>query len=238
MVLWAKIDDVTLTYQDMCNKGTGAQCRSYFVVLTLHEYATHAIYDNDKQRWYMYQDYISHHNAQSIEVAHMLMLQDLERLFCRSQSLLSKVGFPKQDGVPTELEEAISTWLHPDEIKRQVRLLESLNLNQPNNEEQQNAYNEIMNSIGEFANVKRESLTSHLFHFIGGPGGTGKFALFRKLHASCCSKGFLITICMATSLAALSFEGAVTAHSSFGYPVEDEEDVDDINPTRCEINNE
>jgi hypothetical protein len=34
------------------------------------------------------------------------------------------------------------------------------------------------------------------------------------------------------------FEGAVTAHSSFGYPVQDEEDVDNINPTRCEINNE
>jgi hypothetical protein len=59
----------------------------------------------------------------------------------------------------------------------------------------------------------------------------------RKLHSSCC-KGFLITICTTTSLAALSLEGAVTAHLLFGYPVEDEEDVDDINPIRCEINKE
>jgi hypothetical protein len=65
----------------------------------------------------------------------------------------------------------------------------------------------------------------------------GKSALFRKLHASCCSKSLLIKICLATNLAALSFEGAVTAHSLCGYPVEDEKDVDDINPTRCEINN-
>jgi hypothetical protein len=58
-------------------------------------------------------------------------------------------------------------------------------------------------------------------HFIGGLGGTGKSALFRKLHTACCSKGLLIAICAATSLAALLFEGDVTAHSLFGYPVED-----------------
>jgi hypothetical protein len=48
----------------------------------------------------------------------------------------------------------------------------------------------------------------------------------------------LIAICAATSLAALLFEGAVTAHSLFGYPVEDKEDVDDLNPTRCEVKKE
>jgi hypothetical protein len=52
----------------------------------------------------------------------------------------------------------------------------------------------------------RNLLTSHQFDFIGKPGGMGKSALFRKLHAACCSKGLLIAICAATSLAALSFE--------------------------------
>ncbi len=66
----------------------------------------------------------------------------------------------------------------------------------------------------------------------------GKSALFRKLHAACRSKGLLIAIGVATSLAALLFEGAVTAHSLFGYPVEDKEDVDDLNPTRCEVKKE
>jgi hypothetical protein len=74
-------------------------------------------------------------------------------------------------------------------------------------------------------------LTSHQFHFIGRPGRMGKSALFRKLHAACCSKGLLIAICAATSLAALLFEGSVTAHYLFSYPVEDEDDVDDLNPT-------
>jgi hypothetical protein len=73
---------------------------------------------------------------------------------------------------------------------------------------------------------------------LADPGRTGKSALLRKLHAGCCSKGLLIAICAAMSLAALSFEGAVTAHSLFGYPVEDEEDVHDLNPTRCEVKKE
>jgi hypothetical protein len=92
-----------------------------------------------------------------------------------------------------------------------------------------------MNSIDEFRNTYWDLLTSHKFHFIGRPGGMGKSAMIRKLHAACCSKGLLIAICAAKSLAALSFEGAVTAHSLFGYPVEDEEDVDDLNPTRCKV---
>jgi hypothetical protein len=88
-----------------------------------------------------------------------------------------------------------------------------------------------MNSIYEFRDTDWDLLTSHLFHFIGRPGGMGKSALFRKLHAACCSKGLLIAICAATSLAALSFVGAVTAHSLFGYPVEDKDNIDDLNPT-------
>jgi hypothetical protein len=73
---------------------------------------------------------------------------------------------------------------------------------------------------------------------MGRPGGMRKSALFRKLHAACPSKGLLNAICAATSLAALLFEGAVTAHSLFGYPIEDKKDVDDLNPTRCEIKKE
>jgi hypothetical protein len=30
------IDDIKITFCDICENGAGAQCRSYFVVLTLH----------------------------------------------------------------------------------------------------------------------------------------------------------------------------------------------------------
>jgi hypothetical protein len=76
-------------------------------------------------------------------------------------------------------------------------------------------------------------MVEHVFHFIGGPGGTGKSALFKKLHAACRANGLLISICACTSLAALLFEGAMTSHSLFGYPVEDENDIDDQNLATC-----
>jgi hypothetical protein len=151
---------------------------------------------------------------------------------------LLKFGFPTLRREPTEVEEAILKWCNEDEMERQGELLASLNLSCPNNAEQQNAYNNIMNSIYEFRNTDQDLLTSHQFHFIGEPCRMGKSALFRKLRAACRSKGLLIAICAATSLAALSLDGAVTAHSLFGYPVEDKEDVNDLNLTRCEVKKE
>ncbi len=44
------VADVHATYDDMCTNGTGAQCRSYFVVLSLHGCATHVIFDDYKTR--------------------------------------------------------------------------------------------------------------------------------------------------------------------------------------------
>ncbi len=137
-------------------------------------------------------DYIQFHNAQTIENAQVLMLQDLERLFRKSRSLLSKFGFPTPSRVPTEVEEAISKWCNEYEMEQQEGLLASLSLSCPNNAEQQDAYNNIVNSIDEFRDTDRDLLTSHQIHFIGGPGRMGKSALFRHLHAACCSKGLLI----------------------------------------------
>jgi hypothetical protein len=54
------IQDVTLTYDDMCSNGTASQCRSYFVVLTVHGYATHAIFDDYERRCFMFMDYITY----------------------------------------------------------------------------------------------------------------------------------------------------------------------------------
>ncbi len=126
---------------------------------------------------------------------------------------MENFGFPTPDGVPTELEEAISLWISPDVLARQGQLLDSLNKTHPNNYKQQQAYESIMESIVNFKNANQDDTIKHDFHFIGGPGGMGKLALIKKLHAACRNNGILITICAATSLAALSCEGATTAHS-------------------------
>jgi len=231
------IADVTKTYDDMCQNGTGAQCQSYFVVLTVNGYATHPIFDDDQRRSFMHMDYITFQGV-SLIVAEQMMLQDLERCFRRSNSSLEKFGFPVPNGVPTELEEANSIWMSLDVQTRQGQLLDSLNLSHPNNDEQQLAFDLIMDTIIGFKDAIREEMVEHVFHFIGGPGGTGKSALFKKLHAACRANGLLIAICACTSLAALLFEGATTAHSLFGYPVEDEDDIDDQNLATCNFKKE
>jgi hypothetical protein len=116
--------------------------------------------------------------------------------------------------------------------------LDSLNETHPNNYEQQQTYKSIMESIVNIKDANQDDTIKHNFHFIGGPGGTGKLSLFKKLHGSCCNNGILIMICTATSLAALSYEGATTAHSCFLYPVEDETDVDNQNLAGCNFNQE
>ena len=143
------VDDVRATFADMCSNGMGAQCRSYFVVLSLNGYATHAIFD-DLDKWrFMFMDYITYQGVTQ-DVAEQLMLQDLERLFKKSCSSLEKVGFPTPNNVPTELEEAITLWLKPDVLTRQGQLLDSLITTHPNNDEQQMAFDSIMDSIMDF----------------------------------------------------------------------------------------
>jgi len=143
------VEDVRATFIDMCSNGTGAQCRSYFVVLSLNGYATHAIFDDHNKRRFMFMDYITYQGVTQ-DVAEQMMLQDLERLFRKSRSSLEKFGFPTPDNVPTELEEAISLWMQPDVMARQGKLLDGLIAPHPNNDEQQMAFDSIMNSIIDF----------------------------------------------------------------------------------------
>jgi hypothetical protein len=81
------VADVRATYNDMCTNDTGAQCRSYFVVLSLHGYATHVIFYDYKRRHFMFMDYITYQGVAQV-VAKQMMLQDLERRFCKSRSSL------------------------------------------------------------------------------------------------------------------------------------------------------
>jgi hypothetical protein len=74
---------------------------------------------------------------------------------------LSKFGFPTPSNVPTEVEEGMLILHNEDKIARQQRVLKSLNLSHPNNAEQQNAYNNSLNSIHEFRTTEQDLLTSH-----------------------------------------------------------------------------
>jgi hypothetical protein len=96
----------------------------------------------------MFMDYITYQGVAQV-VAKQIILQDLERCFCKSHSSLEKFGFSIPEGVRTELKEAISLWMSPDVLARQGWLLDSLINTYPNNYKQQ-AYYSIMESIINF----------------------------------------------------------------------------------------
>ncbi len=168
----------------MYTNGMGAQCSSYFVVLSLHGYAKHVIYDDYKRRHFMFMDYNIYQGVPQV-VTKQMMLQDLERCFCKCHSSLENFGFPTPDRVLTELEEGISLWMSPDILARQGQLLDSLNKTHPNNYKQQQAYESIMESIVNFKDANQDDIIQHGFHFIGGPGGTKNWLYSKNcmLHA-------------------------------------------------------
>ena len=53
---------------------------------------------------------------------------------------------------------------------RQGQLLDSLNETQPNNDEQQKAFDLIMGSIINFKDANQDEIVEDIYHFIGGLG--------------------------------------------------------------------
>jgi hypothetical protein len=60
------VADVRAAYNDMSTNGMGAQCRSYFVVLSLHGYAIHVIFDDYERRHFMFMDYITYQGVPQV----------------------------------------------------------------------------------------------------------------------------------------------------------------------------
>ncbi len=134
-------------------------------MLRVQGYATHAIFDDYDSRCFMFMDYITYYGVVE-HVAEQMMLQDLERKFHRSQTSMAKIGFPTPQGVPTELEEAMSHWKNDDIKTRQGHLLENFNYTHPNNHRQQMGFDSIMESILNFNKANRDDITQHKFHSI------------------------------------------------------------------------
>ncbi len=69
--------DAQLTFDNMFGTGIGT-VQELFCNLTLHIYATHAIFEIPEKKHFMYQDYITYQH-QTVEVAQQMMLRDLDR---------------------------------------------------------------------------------------------------------------------------------------------------------------
>jgi nucleoside-triphosphatase THEP1 len=100
-----------------------------------------------------------------------------------------------------------------------LELFNDLNTRYPANVEQTNAFNQVMEAM-ERAKTNQQQQ----FVCIHGAAGTGKSIVCKKTAAKVRSEGGLVTICASTTLAATNFENADTAHSTFAYAVQDDDD--------------
>ena len=105
-------------------------------------------------------------------------------------------GFPLPLQRDTELErERLKYAVHS-----QRALYEQLDTQFPNNQDQRNVFDTIMDAVVNPSNTKR-------FFFIHGPGGTGQTTIVKNLIAAIRSLG--------TTLAATNYDDACSAHSTF-----------------------
>jgi PIF1-like helicase len=93
-----------------------------------------------------------------------------------------------------------------------------------------------MNKVEYFQEYpSRDQIPKNEYIFLSAPGGAGKTTVFKQLQAACRAKGVMIQCCAATTLAALLFDGAQTAHSLFNYPVVEEADIDPERIPECKL---
>jgi len=222
----SNIQDTLDIYIEFATISTPWELRRYFAMMMSIGYPMRAIYEREDFRQQLMQDYLD--DGMSNEIAKNRMLQDLQQLLMKEGLSLDLYGFEMPLGMETELQLAKLQYNETE----QEKILKQMNESSPNNPEQQAIFDEITESIDQFVSADAKD---NVFYFISGPGGTGKTDLFKKLQAWCRSQGILINCCAATTLAALLFQGATTAHSLFCYPVVEEEDIDPEQIPECRL---
>ena len=214
------LEDTKKQFIEFASISSPWELRGHVALMIVSGFPMWYIFENEDYQNQMMQDYLD--DGMSHKIAKNRLLQDLQMLLQKSGSSLDVFGFPMPEGMETELEIARLMY---SEIE-QANILQEMEVSQPNNIEQQEIFDTLTADIDNFVSLEDGDIEDNVFKFISGPGGTGKTAVFKKLQAWCRSQGILISCCAATTLAALLFEGATTAHSLFKYPVVDELDVD------------
>ena len=133
-------------------------------------------------------------------------------------------GFNSPSGQNTEIERERLLYDPVSEAEK----FELLNSQFPNNNDQQHIFDTIMEAV----QTGRKK-----FFFIDGPGGTGKTTVIKKIITKLRSEGKIVQVCASTTLAATLYENAMTAHSLFKFPVEDDDEKDSEERTTCKLEN-
>jgi hypothetical protein len=199
------------------------ELRYLFCSLTLQGFPTLHIFHDREYYISMTADY--HHEANIIHSNNGIMnalLCDFQHIFAENNKSMSDFGLPEPNDYPSELEREK---LKYSEVE-QLNLFETLNHQFPNNNEQEQIFQIIKETL--------DSGESKMF-FIQGQGGCGKTMLAKKILAYTRSKGEIAVGCASTGLAATIYDDFYTAHDLFCYPVVEDGDEDESEPSYCQF---
>ena len=201
---------------------TPAELRSLFASLTVNGFPTLLIYDNEILRRELMLDWLI--DGMNLLQANNELLKDIQRRLALEDKTPDMYGFKSPSGQNTEIERERILY-DPHEEAQKFDLLVS---QFPNNTDQQLIFDKIMEAV----QIGRKK-----FFFIDGPGGTGKTTVIKKIITKLRSEGKIVQVCASTTLAATLYENAMTAHSLFKFPVEDDDEKDSEERTACNLEN-
>jgi hypothetical protein len=216
--------EALLCFRESMLTSTPSELRFLFAILTIEGFPTHPIFYDEVCFDAMTDDY--KHDATVIQTSEGVfntLLKDLVYMFAERGANLTDYAFPEPLEYNTELER--ETLKFPCE--EQAAVLQQLMADCPNNEEQEELYQTIIDAIDNLAYCFSPKF------FIQGQGGCGKTTLARKIMAYARSKGNVALGCASTALAATNYDDFSTAHSLFCFPVFEEDEIDPSEPPQC-----
>jgi hypothetical protein len=219
-------------FRDALIFSSPAELRGLFVLLTVQGFATMNVWSNQELHDSMRTDFATNYDSYltSQRMADNDLLHDLAERFADQGKTLSQYGFPEPLEIKTELQKERVRY-DPNE---QVVLLRTLEHESPNNLEQQQIYDEIVEALNDDSDDVSDSEQGTIF-FVQGQGGSGKTTLAKKLLALVRSKSHIALGCASTGLAATNFEDFYTAHALFCIPVIEDDDLEPDQNIECQL---
>ena len=213
---------------------TPASLRGLFATLTLEGFVTGNILQENQLVEALVEDWVRIDRKTPAQ-AFILFLLDLRKRLKQHMKTLEDFGL-HIDPVTrkkyvlegrTELEDERDKY----EVAAQTLLYHDLEQRYPANDEQQHAFDQVMEAMATARATKQQQ-----FVCIHGAAGTGKSIVGQKIAARVRSRGELVSICASTTLAATNYENADTAHSLFAYAVqENDDDFDGETLQECQL---
>jgi hypothetical protein len=171
--------EALLCFRESMLTSTPPELRFRFAMLPIEGFPTHPIFYDDVCFDAMTDDY--KHDAaviQTIEGIFNTLLKDLVYMFAERGANLTDYALPEPLEYNTELEREQLKF----PCEEQAAVLQQLMTNCPNNEEQKEVYQTIIDAIDNLAYGYSPKF------FIQGQGGCGKTTLARKIMAYICKK--------------------------------------------------